>query len=466
MNEVPLEDMGPLVNINSRNRGPAILFDHIQGHEGFRILSCMISNSARLALSFGLDASTSTHELIQWLRGKPEKWLRESKSYDPVYVEDGPIFENIKTGSDVDIGIFPVPEKFEPGDGGPFIGTGASVITKDPESNWINVGSYRSQVYSKNEVGLQMSSGKHGKLILNRYVKKGESMPVVCVWGIHDPVLFLASGTEVPTGVSEMNFVGAMRGQSMEVVKGKATGLPIPANAEIAVEGFVNPGDIRDEGPLAEWAGYYLRGGKDTPFFKITNLYYRNSPILTMEPPNKSSYDPVRYWRSVYRSALIRDRLESMGVPGIKAIWVPEFGGTRMFVVISIKQEHGGHATEAAVLASQIREGAYCNKYVVVVDEDVDVYDLEDVMWAVVTRTRPDQDIDILRKTWSSPADPRVRLPTTDFTDSVAVIRATIPFEWKEEFPKTSLPEEPIRNRIFEKYGKMLGWKSATAFQS
>ena len=439
---------------------PAIHLDTIPSYKpGFRILTNALNNSALFAITFGLDPSLSTEEVIGWLKGKPTEWFQESSKFEPVVVNEGSILENVESGPDVDLSKFPVP-KWSADDGGPYIGTGDVVITKDLERpNWVNFGTYRSQLFGKNEVGLYISPGKHGRIMEEQYFRLGKKMPVVLVYGM-DPLTFLVSGTEVPYGISELNFLGAIRKEQVPVIKGRATGLPIPANAEIAIEGFIEASKVKEEGPFGEWTGYYASGRRKEPCITVTNLYYRNNPILLGAPPSKGAYNPSVYFRSVYRSALIQGQLERQGLPGLKAVWAPEAGGSRMLIIVSIKQLYPGHATQAALLASQSREGAYTGRYVIVVDDDVNPYDMEDVWWAICTRAHPSEDIDIIRKTWSTPLDPRIRKPTDDYTSSVAIVRAVKPYNWINEFSKTAVESEAARKEVFDKYKDELGWGS------
>ena len=456
---VKLEEIGTITQVNSRNNGPALLFDSIPGYrKGYRILTNALNNSSLLAITFGLNPSLNTEKLVEWLKGRSIMWLEKCIRYEPSYVSDGPILENIESGADVDLTKFPVP-KWHPDDAGPYIGTGCAVITKDPDNNWINLGTYRSQLFSKNEVGLYISPGKHGKIMEEKYFRSGKKMPVVLVYGM-DPLTFLVSSTEIPYGVSELNYIGAIRGRSVPVVKGRATNLPIPAYSEIAVEGFIEPDKMREEGPFGEWTGYYASGQRLEPYIEVVNSYYRDEPILLGFPPSKGSYSSYGYFRSVYRSALIRNQLERLGLPGVKGVWAPEVGGSRMLLIVSIKQLYPGHATEAALLASQLRESAYASRFVIVVDDDINPYDIEDVLWAVCTRTNPAEDVDIIRKTWSSPLDPRIRKPTDDYTSSLAIIKAVKPYNWINEFPKTAVQNEEKRKEIFEKYKDLLHWTS------
>ena len=237
----------------------------------------------------------------------------------------------------------------------------------------------------------------------------------------------------------------------MPIIKGRVTGLPIPANAEVAVEGFIYPGETRDEGPFGEWPGYYAGGVVKRPFLKTETLYYRNNPILTACPPAKGSWADQAFSRSVLRSAILYNEMQSANVPGVKGVWVPQLGGSRHLVIVAIEQRFAGHATMAGVVASQTRAGAMQGRYTIVVEDDIDIYDLEDVMWAVCTRSYPDQ-IDFLKKTWSSDTDPTIRKPAASLTTSRAIIYAVRPWEWRKEFPKVDMATVETRTRVFDKY--------------
>ncbi len=128
-------------------------------------------------------------------------------------------------------------------------------------------------------------------------------------------------------------------------------------------------------------------------------------------------------------------------------------------VIISVKQQYPGHATQVAALIMGMPESANFLKYVVIVDDDINPYDIEDVLWAVCTRVDPKDDIDIVRKTWSQPLDPRIKRPTSDWTTSTVIIRAIKPYDWINEFPKVAIEPEDLRKEVFDKYGKILNWK-------
>jgi UbiD family decarboxylase len=451
------DDFGPVSQITSRNEGPAVLFQDIKGYPfGFRMATNLVSNIRTFNLAFGLPLEYSIKQTVESLTKKATEWSRKSAKFPPTVVDKAPILENVKEGDEIDLGIFPAP-LWHDLDGGPYIGTADNVITRDPETGNLNMGTYRSQVLDRRTVGIYIAPGHHGRLHLEKYFQKGEPCPVVMVYG-NDPLTFVVSSQEIPQNVPELNFIGAVRNESVPVVKGKITGLPIPAWAEVAVEGFFYPGKTRKEGPFGEWPGYYAGGAVERPFLRPEVLYYRNDPILTGCPPAKASWADQAFSRSVLRSALLYSELLSANIPGVKGVWCPQVGGSRHLVIVAIEQRYAGHATQAGVVATQTRAGAMQGRYTIVVDEDIDIYDLEDVMWAVCTRSRPDE-IDFIKKTWSSDTDPTIRKPAHSMTTPRAIIYAVRPWEWKEDFPKMDTATVETRTRVFNRWKNLFGEK-------
>ncbi len=446
----PHLEIGTMVQINGQNLGPALLFDKIKGYkEGYRIVTNSMANIKTVNLTFGLPIENTIRETVEALRLKAGEWASNAKDFSYQVVDSGPILENIEEGNAVDLEKFPVPLWHEL-DGGKYIGTGVGVITRDPDTGIVNIGTYRVMLHDRQHVGFYISPGKHGRIHRNKYFERGEPCPVAMVFGL-DPLSFILSASEIPTDIYELDYMGAVMGKPVKVIEGKVTGLPFPANAEIVVEGIAHPDEHKFEGPFGEWTGTYASKGREEPFIKVDALYYRNNPILLGAPPSKGLASDQGFWRAVWRSALVYNEIEKAGIPGIKGVWCPAFGGSRLFTVVSVKQSYPGHATEAGHIASQTRAGAYIGRYVVVVDDDINPYDIEDVMWAVCTRSDP-KEMDIIKKSWSGPLDPLIRKPTDDYTNSHGIIYAVKPYAWYNEFPPTSLNSEKLRKEVFSKW--------------
>jgi 4-hydroxy-3-polyprenylbenzoate decarboxylase len=420
--------------------GPAVLFEDIKDYgSDFRLVSNTLGSASRTALLLGMPTGKSWKELLPI-------WRKRSKeipnSIPPVEVKDAPILENVVSKSKVDLSIFPTP-KWHELDGGRYIGTGT------------NLGCYRAGIVDEKRVTLYISPGKHGRVLREKYFDKGNPMPVVLVFG-QDPAVFMAASLEVPWGTSEFDYAGALKGEPIPTVPGRATGLPIPATAEIAVEGFIKPGDMAPEGPFGEWTGYYASAQRGEPVLEVENLYYRDNAIIVGTPPYKPPAEFTAY-RGLLRSAMLWEKLELAGVPDVTGVWCHEAGGCRLLLAVSIKQRYPGHAKQAATVASMCHTGAYLGRYVVVVDEDIDVTDLQDVIWAMCTRCDPERDTDLIRRAWSGPLDPAIG-PDMKMFNSRLIFDATRPWEWRDKFPPVVEPSIETRRAVAEKWsGLILG---------
>jgi UbiD family decarboxylase len=448
-------ELGAISELNVKKEvNPALLFDEITGYpKGFRVLTCSTSSPARLASILRLDTGHSHGSLVQALRGLPKQWEAEAPKYDPVYVEGGPVFENIQADEQVDLLTFPSPLWHEK-DGGRYIGTGCSVVTKDFDSEWINVGTYRVMIHDRNHVGLDMVPGKHGHIQYEKFMKANKPFPVAIVVGA-DPINYLISGIEVPFGMCEYNYIGAVLKEPVSVVKGQLSGLPIPSAAEIVLEGWAFPGETKIEGPFGEFHGYYPAKATPAPLVRIDRIYYRNQPIIVGSPPAKPPND-YSYSKAVMRSALLFDALVSGGVPDVKGVWAHEIGGARMFTVASIKQRYAGHSRQAGHVLSQCGVGAYLGRYSIVVDEDIDPSNLSEVMWAVATRTDPDIDIDIIKRAMGSKNDPmaityQYKAPFS----SRAIIDACRPYDYLKEFPEVAEASKELQEKTRLKWKEL-----------
>lgn len=429
------ENIGRITEmLHHTDESPAVLFDNIPGFpRGYRVLVNTLGARPRLALSLGLRTDIGVWELV-------DEWERQLNTVVPLPVSivgSGPITENVLEGSDIDLFKFPTP-LWHKEDGGRYIGTGNAVITRDPDSSWINIGTYRSMLHDRNHVGLYISPGKHGIIHRDKYFERGEPMPVVMLVGMA-PIQFLASSLEIPNGVSELEWVGGVLGSPVECIKGKYTDLPIPAGAEIAIEGFVHKNDTKMEGPFGEWTGYYASASRLEPVIEVKAVYHRSNPILLGCPPEKPPYEAHRY-QQYLRSANLRREVRAAGVPDVTAAWTHSVGGCRLFNVIAIKQRYPGHSRQAGHVAAMCRQGAYLGRYVVVVDDDIDVTDLNEVVWAMCTRSDPERDFDFISRAWSGALDPAIEPGKKGFNSRV-IIDATRPFEWRDKFPPAIGPE-------------------------
>src|SRR5262249_5099689 len=217
------------------------------------------------AITLGLDPASATHDaLLGWWR----RTLHELQPLAPREVPDGPVFEAVQRGDDVDLYKFPTPV-WHPLDGGRFIGPASLNIMRDPHTGGVNVGTYRNMVQDRNHLGVWISPGKHGRLIREQYLERGEKVPI-CVSAGHDPLLFMAACLEgLPYRLCEYDWAGGAVGRPVEVVRAPITGLPIPAQAEIVLEGYIDPADMREEGAYGEVTGDYPSGAPPLPTAEV-----------------------------------------------------------------------------------------------------------------------------------------------------------------------------------------------------
>ena len=385
-------EIGAITELMAEKRGPALLFDNILDYPaGYRILTNPFANKTRTALAIGVPTDLSPTETLKAWRQR----LKEFKPLPPVTVKEGPILENVITGSAIDFNRFPTP-KWHEHDGGRYIGTGCSVITRDPEEGWVNIGTYKTMQYEteKDLLACKINRSQHGRTQMDKYHAQGKDCPVVITFG-QDPAVWMAStDSGVRWGVSEYDFAGWMRGAPVEVIKGEYTGLPIPATAEIAIEGFVPPLSEKStyvEGPCGEWYGYYHPGsrGVNLPIVKVKAIYHRNDPILLGSMQVKP---PAAYRAGIpLDAASLWDQIEAAGIEGVKGVWYLLFPYA-VAVVVAIKQLYPGHGKQTALAASGTRAAMNGNcKMVIVVDEDVDISNIDEVMWALISRCNPEQ---------------------------------------------------------------------------
>jgi 4-hydroxy-3-polyprenylbenzoate decarboxylase len=406
--------------------GPALLFERVKGY-GSPVLTGAFGTTQRLAVILGKDPGLSMVELTR-------EWVNIAVK-EPIparEVKDGPIFENILEGEKVDTFAFPSPRFYEL-DGGRYFGTAVFMVVQDPETGNINLGTYRMGILDDKTVGVQILKGKTGDRILKKYGKKGKKMPACAIIG-GDPLHIFASAATVKAK-SGYDVVSSLRGEPVEVVKAPLTGLPIPAAAEIVLEGEIDPEHLRNEGPFGEYTGYYtdeLIKPIPKPALDVKRIYFRKTPILWETSVGRPVGDQHILYAFTRNASLWTD-LAKMGIPGIKSVYtLPEASG-RFIVVVSVQQMYPGHADQVAAAVIASNTGTYGIKMIVVVDDDIDADDLPRVWWALGTRYNPARGTQIITRGRSTPLDPALPPDGNKFITSRIIMDATIPFEWKEK---------------------------------
>lgn len=443
--------MGAITYIMAKKPNPpAVLFEDIQGcRPEYRLLVSPFLTEKRVNLALELPLESRGLELVRKLR---DKLNRPYEPIPPVEVGNGPIMQNAYYGKEVDLFMFPAP-KWQELDGGRYIGTGDTVIMRDPDEGWVNVGTHRIQIHDKTTATIFFEAGKHGDMIRRKYWSKGQSCPVAVTLGA-DPINLIVGATRIPWGVSEYDYMGWWRGKPLEVIKGPITGLPIPADAEIALEGeMVAPEvDSRMEGPFSEWTGHYTPARPEAAF-RVKCVLHRDAPIVLAQLPYLGPGIPIS-WQHLVRAAHVWNYLDKL-VPGVKGVWSHiSFGGNHA-VVISLEQKYGGHAKQAAL--SALGYDSYNRKFIIVVDDDVDPSNLNEVLFAVGMRSNPEL-WDIVRECWTGSLDPMLspqKRQTGDITHSAVMILACKPYYWINEFPPVVRVAPEVEKKVREKWPEL-----------
>jgi 4-hydroxy-3-polyprenylbenzoate decarboxylase len=311
-------EIGLITEWQSSEPGNKLLvFDKIKDYPaGFRVATNLFSTIERTALALGLSPGIKRMELVKALKEK----LKEGYSnlLPPVKTENAPVKENIYLNEKVDLFKFPTP-KWHRRDGGRYIGTGHAVITKDPDEGWVNLGCYRVEIQDKSTLTIWMVPGRDGDLMIRKWWERGKSAPVAIAVGL-DPILWGASHFDLPWGVSEYDYTGGYRGKPVEVTKGITVDLPIPARAEIVLEGEMIQGENREEGPFGEFTGYYATGITKVPAVRVKAILHRNDPIIHGAPPLliPSAWTLAHSYRRAAHAWIELDRL----IPGIIGVWL------------------------------------------------------------------------------------------------------------------------------------------------
>ena len=441
--------------VAKQSPSPAILFENPKGYEDSPIGARMLWNilgpsSKRIALTIEEPPETPTLELIRRLKDK----MKDRVPPREVPATEAPVYENTLAGADIDLEQLPIPRHW-PMDGGRYAGTADAVFTRDPDSGYLNVGTYRMMLQGKQQAGLYLSPGKDARLHITRYWEKGEPVPVAAAWGI-DPLFMLVGSQTFPKNVSEYEFAGGIKGEPIPVVRAQTSDLLLPANAELVVEGVIQPNSVKTEGPFGEFPGYYGRPEAGCPLVDITRVHYRTHPVLTNAIMADYPSCEQSGFFAVIRSARIWDDLDKLGIPGVQGVYAhPAGAGGFGMTVVSLEQRYAGHAAQCLALAAQVPGGAYYTKWIIAVDEDIDPTDMDQVIWAMSSRCNPIEDIDLLRNTWSTWLDPTQNPPEERPYGSKALINACKEHRYLPVFSKRTTLRREMYDQVAQRWKEL-----------
>jgi len=430
----PFLEMTEICDRTLKKGGPALLFENPTGYN-IPVLANLFGTPRRVAMGMGAESVTELRGIGQLLatlkEPEPPKGMKDAWEKFPVYkqvlnmapklVSSPPCQELVREGDEIDLSVFPI-QTCWPEDAAPLI-TWPLVITKGPNKERQNLGIYRQQVIGKNKVIMRWLTHRGGALDFKDWQKAypGKPFPVSVALGA-DPATILAAVTPVPDTLSEYAFAGLLRGSKTEVANCLINELQVPASAEIVLEGFIYPNETALEGPFGDHTGYYNEVD-DFPVFTIERITQRQAPIyhstFTGRPPDEPAILGVAL-NEVFVPILQKQ------FPEIVDFYLPPEGCSYRMAVISMKKQYAGHAKRVMLGTwSYLRQFMY-TKFVIVVDDDVNVRNWEDVIWAITTRMDPARDLTILENT---PID------YLDFASPVSGLGSKVGFDATNKWP-------------------------------
>jgi 4-hydroxy-3-polyprenylbenzoate decarboxylase len=425
--------------------GPALLFENPKGFN-IPVLCNLFGTPKRVAMGMGANEVSELREigkLLAFLKEpEPPKGMKDAFEKIPVFKQvlnmtpkmvSSPVCQEIiLEGDEIDLSQYPI-QTCWPGDAAPLI-TWPLVITKGPNKTRQNLGIYRQQVIAKNKVIMRWLTHRGGALDFREWQQAhpDKPFPIAVALGA-DPATILAAVTPVPDTLSEYGFAGLLRGSKTEVAQCLTNDLQVPANSEIVLEGFIYPDEMAKEGPFGDHTGYYNEVD-EFPVFTIERITQRRNPIYhstyTGRPPDEPAILGVAL-NEVFVPILQKQ------FPEIIDFYLPPEGCSYRMAVISMKKQYAGHAKRVMLGTwSYLRQFMY-TKFVIVVDEDINVRNWEDVIWAITTRMDPARDLTILENT---PID------YLDFASPVSGLGSKVGFDATNKWPGETNREwgEPI----------------------
>ncbi len=466
------EEIGAICRKVSCLEGPALLFENIKGYQNSRcrrLFSNGLGSRSRVACALGLAVESDDRTITTALKEMYKDRL------EPKKVDSGPVKENMIKGKEIDLHEFPIP-LWNSIDGGRYINTHCGTVTMDPDTKLMNIGTYRGMIGTKNTIPVLLSASQHWGHHFAKYRNLRQEMPVAVVYGC-DPALVIASSAPLMhPGCSEYEIVGSMRGQPVELVKCETSDLWVPASAEIVIEGKISadPKTFEMEGPFAEYVGYYGGQARPKPVIRVECITHRNNPVFRggLEGSTPGKWTEPSYYMTHSKCAVVWNYLESIGLPFVRGVWAaPITRGTT--IRVQIEKLYRGQAKQIAHAIWGSHMMNYTGKNVIVVDEDIDVFDDEAVEWAFAYRVNADMgDIEIAHGCIGSMLDPSVPLSSRDIVKygqgrwSPVLIDATINWELEPQeqyhgnrYPRLASEISPKMNALLEKRWSEYGLK-------
>jgi 4-hydroxy-3-polyprenylbenzoate decarboxylase len=458
----PYLEMTEICDRVLRAQGPAILFENPVGHN-MPVLANLFGTPRRVALGMGEESTAALREvgkLLAYLKEPEppkglkdawEKWpvLKQVLNMSPKVLSSAPCQDVVWEGEDVDLSKLPI-QTCWPGDVAPLI-TWGLVVTRGPLKPRQNLGIYRQQVIAPDKVIMRWLAHRGGALDFQDWRKAhpGKPFPVAVVIGA-DPATILGAVTPVPDSLSEYQFAGLLRGSKTELVKCLGSDLQVPASAEIVLEGVIHPDELALEGPFGDHTGYYNEQD-NFPVFTIERITMRRDAIYHSTYTGKPPDEPAML--GVALNEVFVPLLQKQ-FPEIMDFYLPPEGCSYRMAVVSIKKQYAGHAKRVMFgIWSYLRQFMY-TKFIIVVDDDIDIRNWQEVIWAITTRVDPVRDTLLVDNT---PID------YLDFASPVSGLGGKMgldatnkwPGETQREWGKTIVMDEAAKRRVDEMWSEL-----------
>jgi len=361
---------------------PMVLFEKIKGYDPkYRMSALATSAKDRIAWAFGYegenysDAMDALQDIMMDAINNPIKPMTVDR-------QGAPVKENIITRDDINLFDFPVPMLHD-GDGGRYFGTWNFVATKDPETGWVNWGTYRTMIADKKSLAGIIEPNQDIGKIHKKYIEKNEPMPFAIVIG-PDPACFTTGGSAILPQTNEMDVAGGILKQPVKLVKCETIDLEVPATAEIVIEGLVDPKKKVWEGPYGEYTGYRASPRDMRPVYQVQAICHRNDPILTFEPTGTPVVDFATSFVDCANAKLL---LKQVGIDA--RVWIiPETGHTMCIVAVKRVSPNIATMIKNVLTGMQSKMAVWTFKFLIV-NDDLDIYDPAEVLWALSTRVHP-----------------------------------------------------------------------------
>ena len=378
-----------------KSGGPALLFENVDGFD-IPVLINGFGSYRRMSMALGVDSLDVIGSRVESLLNteSPASFreklmmvprLARLASAFPKTVKNGRCQEIVKEGNDASLDLLPI-LKCWPGDGGRFI-TLPMVFSKSLETGRRNVGMYRMHVYDCRTTGMHWHVHKVGARHYAEYEKAGKRMEIAVALG-GDPAITYAATAPLPEDFDEMVFAGFLRQAPVEMVQCKTVDLQVPACAEIVLEGYVDPGERRTEGPFGDHTGFYSLED-EYPVFHVTCVTQRKNPIYATTIVGPPPMEDFYMGKAIERIFLPLMRLQ---LPEVRDISMPAEGVFHNLILVSIRKSYPGHARKVMSAIWGLGQAMF-SKCIVVVDEDVNVQDVREVAWKALNNIDPERDI-------------------------------------------------------------------------